>query len=171
MIHEHWELSDAAKESVQPHIGYLTGNCPKMLTLQTQRLLALAKVNLPTMSAKEAALLVRCLCGFSLPYADSIPTDEIAKMIADEIRETFVVEFGAELLAEEKKQFGHDPAWQAYFQQMPENLFADHLEATLDPLQAYLLIVMVECFWQREHSLQNAKLTDFFNIVDQPELR
>jgi hypothetical protein len=166
MIHEHWELSDEAKESVQPYIDYLTEKCPEMLTLQTRRLIALARVNLPAMTTKEAALLVKCLCGFSIPDADSVPTDEIAKMIADEIRETFVVEFGAEHLAEEKKQFGHDPEWQAHFRQMPENLFADRLEATLDPLQAYLLIVMVECYWEREHSTQNPKLSDFFNIED-----
>ena len=166
MIHEHWELSDEARESAQPYIDYLTEKCPEMLTLQTRRLIALARVNLPAMTTKEAALLVKCLCGFSIPDADSVPTDEIAIMIADEIRETFVVEFGAEHLAEEKKQFGHDPEWQAHFRRMPENLFADRLEATLDPLQAYLLIVMVECYWQREHSTQNTKLSDFFNIED-----
>jgi hypothetical protein len=166
MIHEHWALSDEARESVQPYMDYLTEKGPDMLTLQTRRLIALARVNPPAMTKKEAALLVRCLCGFSIPDADSVPTDEIAIMIADEIRETFVVEFGAEHLAEEKKQFGHDPEWQAHFRRMPENLFADRLEATLDPLQAYLLIVMVECYWQREHSIQNAKLSDFFNIED-----
>jgi len=58
---------------------------------------------------------------------------------------------------------------------MPENVFACRLERTLDSFQAYLLIVMVELYWEREiattapgASVGKAVLSDFLNIKDSP---
>jgi len=128
----------------------LERNCPDMLAVQMRRLVALAKAQLPPMTTWEAKLLVKCLCGFDMPCAETVPPDHIAKMIADLIRETFPIEFGAELLAKEMEESGQDPDWQSKFQRMPENLFAARLEGELNSLQAYLLIVMVELFWVEE---------------------
>lgn len=94
-------------------------------------------------------------------------------MIADIIRETFPIEFGAEWLAKEMEEFGKDPDWQAIFRKMPENVFAARLEGALDSLQAYLLIVMVELYWEEEiattapgEEVGKAVLSDYFNIED-----
>jgi hypothetical protein len=167
MIYEQWELSEEARESVQPYVDRLERICPDFLTMQMCRLTALAKIHLPPMTKGEAAFLVRCLCGFGLPYADVVAPNEIPRMIADHIRETFPVEFGAELLAEEAKLFGHDSDWCAKFSAMPENVFARRLENTLGSLEAYLLLLMVELYWVEEHSSKAAVLSDFFNLVEQ----
>jgi hypothetical protein len=169
MIYDKWELSDKARDSAQPYIDHLERMCPDFLSMQTRRLVALAKVHLPPMTRGEASFLARCLCAFGLPDADAVETDEIPRMIADHIRETFVVEFGAEGLAEEMKNFGHDREWRAKFYAMPENVFARWLENNLDPLQAYLLIVMVECYWIREYSTKDAVLSDFLNLEERTE--
>ena len=175
MVYEQWELGDEAKNSAQPYVDRLERTCPEMLALQVLRLVALAKVHLTHMTTTEAKLLVRCLCGFGMPDAETVPPDEIAKMIADHIRETFPIEFGAEWLAKEMKESGDDPEWQAKFRMMPENVFADRLERTLDSFQAYLLIVMMELYWEREiattapgASVGKAVLSDFLNIEDSP---
>ena len=138
MVHEQWELSEEAIDSAQPFVDRLEKRCPEMLVVQMRRLVALARVHLPPMTTQEAKLLVRCLCGFGMPDAETVPSGEIAMMIADHIRETFPIDFGAEWLAKEMKESGHDPEWQAKFRTMWENVFADRLERTLDPLQAYV---------------------------------
>jgi hypothetical protein len=166
MIYEQWKLSDEAREAAQPYVDHLERMCPNILGMQMCRLVALAKVHLPPMTRGEAAFLVRCLCGFDLPYADAVETNEIPRMIANHIRETFPVEFGAELLAQEMKQFGHDHEWRAKFSAMPENVFARRLENTLGPLEAYLLLVMVELYWEKEYSTKAAVLSNFFNLEE-----
>jgi len=166
MIHESWEFSDEGREESVPLVEGLKKSCPEMLVLQTQRLVALAQANVPEMSQFEAELLVKCLISFDLPEADTVPTEDFPKLIAHNIRESFVVEFGAEHLAAEKKKFGSDPEWQRYFQKMPEMAFVRRLEVTLNPLTAYLLIAMIECYWQVEFDTKSAKLSDFFNIRD-----
>jgi len=178
MVHEQWELSEEAIDSAQPYVDQLEKRCPEMLVVQMRRLVALAKVHLPPMTTQEAKLLVRCLCGFGMPEAETVPSDEIAEMIADHIRETFPIDFGAELLAKEMKESGYDPEWQARFQTMWENVFADRLKKTLNPFQAYLLIVMVELYWEHEiataapgETVGKAVVSDFFNIEDPPSRR
>jgi hypothetical protein len=173
MVHMHWELSEEARDAAQPYLDRLERSSTEMLALQVGRLFALAKAHLPPMTTWEAKLLVRCFCGFGMSYAETVPADEIAKMIADHIRETFPIDFGAERLDKEMKEFGQDPDWQAKFQTMPENVFAARLEITLNSLQAYLLIVMVELYWAEEIStaepgeeVGQAVLSDFFNIQD-----
>ncbi len=174
---EHWELSDEAKNSSQRFLDLLRKIGPEMLAVQMFRLMVLAKEFLPVMTTKEAKLLVRCFCAFGLPEAETVPPGEIAKMIADHVRETFLVEFGAEGLANEMKEFGNDPEWQTRFREMPENVFASRLERTLDPFQAYLLVVMCELYWEREAattppggSSGKAILSDYFNIEDPPSM-
>lgn len=165
-LHQIWRLSDGAVRSAKPLAYHLGESCPAMVAFQMYRLIALAKVNLPLMTTPEASFLVDYLRGFAVPDADKVPTSEISVMIAEQIRETFPVDFGNENLAKEMKESGHDPEWQARYRDMPANLFADRLEDTLDPLQAYLLIVMVECYWQREISHKDAALANYFNICD-----
>jgi hypothetical protein len=166
MAVEQWKISDEARESVQPYVDQLERICPEMMALQMRRLVALAKAHLPPMETAQAAFLVKCLRGFRLPFAETVPTDEIGRMIGDHIAETFSVNFGAKLLPEELKKFRDDHDWQMKFSMMPENVFADHLEAVLNPLQAYLLIVMVECYWEHHNSMGSARVSDFFNIED-----
>jgi hypothetical protein len=173
MAIEHWEISNEARESLQPYVDHLERTCPEMLAVQVRRLMALAKAHLPPMSTWEATFFVKCLCGFGMSFAETVPSKKIAEMIADHLRETILVEFGAEWLAKEAKEFGDDPEWQAHFSKMRENVFADRLEKSLNPLQAYLLVVMAEFYWQREfattepgESVGKAVLSDFLNIED-----
>lgn len=165
-LHQLWRLSDEALRSARPQVDYLVESCPQMLGFQMYRLIALAKVSLPFMTTVEADLLVDYLRGFAVPDADKVPSGDISAMIAEQIRETFPVDFGHENLAQEMKESGQDPEWQARYRKMPANLFADRVEETFDPLQAYLLIVMVECYWQRKISHEDAALADYFNICD-----
>jgi hypothetical protein len=169
MRYDCWELSDGARDSAQPFVDYLERMCPDFLGMQTCRLVALARVHLPPMTRGEASFLARCLCAFGLPEADAVEMEEIPRMIADHVRETFPLEFGAKGLAEEMKNFGHDPEWRAKFSAMPENVFARWLQNTLDPLQGYLLIVMIECYWVREYCTKDAVLSDFLNIEERTE--
>jgi hypothetical protein len=162
---EHWEMSDEARESAQAYLDHLEATAPEFPFLQMRRLVGLAKAHLPPLTTKEAGWLVDFLCGFSLPFADKVPSGSIALLIADEIRETFVVNFGAEGLAEEKRRFGTDSEWNAFFRAMPEMLFADRIEE-LDSLQAYLAMVMTECYWQKRYGTGAATLSDFFTILD-----
>jgi hypothetical protein len=166
MRYDKWELSDEARDSAQPHVDHLERMCPDFLSMQTRRLVALAKVHLPPMTRGEAAFLARCLCAFILPDADTVEMHEIPRMIADHIRETFVVEFGAKGLVKEMEEFGHDPDWRVKFEAMPENVFARWIDDTLDPLQAYLLLVMIECYWVREYATKDGVLSDFLTIEE-----
>jgi hypothetical protein len=173
MVHQQWDLSPKAIVYVQPYVDRLERTCPEMMAAQVSRLVALAKAHLPPIKTWEAKLLVKCLCGFDMPDAETVPPDKIAKMIADLIRETFPIEFGAEWLTKEIEEFGQDPDWQAKFQMMPENVFAARLESALDSLRAYLLIVMVELYWEEEiattapgEEVGKAILSDYFNIED-----
>jgi len=169
MIFDYWSFSEEAAMAAQPCIDRLERTCPAFLAMQACRLAALARVHLPLFSRGESAFLARCLCGFGLPYADTVATADIAGMIADHIRETFIVEFGAEGLAEELHRFGHDREWRDRFDAMPENVFADRIENTLDPLQAYLLVFVIECYWQRKYYDDAAELSDFLILEEREE--
>jgi len=72
MAVKQWEISDKARESVQPYVDHLERTCPEMLAVQMRRLVALAKVHLPPMATAQAAFLVRCPCGFGMPFAETV---------------------------------------------------------------------------------------------------
>jgi hypothetical protein len=163
---EKWMLSGEAEQEARTFVDALSAHCPEMPGFQMGRLIGLTRVNLPQMTSAEAGILVDYLCVPGFEAADKVPTKQIPRMIAQEIRETFTVDFGNENLKREYKQFGSDPEWQAHFQQMPANRLADWVEKKLNPLEAYLLIVMSECYWERQQAHQDADLRDYFNISD-----
>ena len=143
-----WEFNDT--KAIRDYAEDLRVTSPEYLSNQLKRLIVMGKEYLPKMTIAEATLLVESLNGIAVPKVGAFPTGHLDQFLAD-----LVADRVADLVAHGVAHSGST-----------HSAFVRSI-SSLDPLQAYLLLVAVECFWlHRELKLSEPPDFKFyFNII------
>ena len=161
-----WDISHSKYPEVQAYVEAIERNDPEFLSYQMRVLVVMASSHLPEMTIEEATLLVNAFRGVDLPRPELIPSFYLPGFIAQHVKSGVIAEPDSQpVLRECGGDFDNADAMD-HACQSEKVRFARHLESTLDPLQAYLLLVMIESFWlDRQYNEGSApKFEQFFNI-------
>ena len=161
-----WNIDHTHYPEVAGYVESIERNEPEFLSYQMRVLVVMASSHLPEMTIEEATLLVNAFRGKKFSRPELIPSSYLPGFIAEYV--TAGVMAGSEalpFLPEFDAAFDEAKAINPGFQS-EEVRFARHLASTLDPFQAYLLLVMIECFWlDRKYSETTPpNFGQFFNI-------
>lgn len=161
-----WNIDHTYYPEVAGYVEGIERNEPEFLSYQLRVIMVMASSHLPPMTIEEATLLVNAFRGKKFSRPELIPSFYLPGFIAGYVTAGVIagseaLPFHPEFDAAFEDAKGINPGFQS-----EEMRFARHLASTLDPFQAYLLLVMIECFWlDRKYNESSApNFGQFFNI-------